>query len=233
MIDNKPRIALFIDAENVAPANAGEAMEIARSLGSVRIARCYGNEEALRGWRDATVKHHLMPKLTPPASGKQNASDFALTIEAVSLLHRELFDVALIVSSDADFAPLALYIRESGKIICCIGDHKKLKPNYRTLFDRVFDFTPKRKAAAKVEPPAPVKHPPLPNKPEIPTADLIQHFKEYQKGTRKVTVASFGRYVGNRLPQGYRKGYGTVTDYLKASGAFDIGKDNSIKLKEG
>ncbi len=69
-MEAKPRVALFIDAENVAPANANETLEIARSLGALRIARCYGNDEALRGWRDAIVKHPLVPKLTPPANRK-------------------------------------------------------------------------------------------------------------------------------------------------------------------
>lgn len=233
MIDNKPRVALFIDAENVAPANAGEALEVARGLGSLRIARCYGNDAALRGWRDAIAKHHLMPKLTPPATGKQNASDFALTIEAVSLLHRDLFEVALLASSDADFGPLALHIRESGKTICCIGDHKKLKPNYRTLFDRVFEFSAAGKPVAKaaVAPPR-VKTSPPAEKPEIPVASLIQHFKEFRKDGQNIGVPSFARYLGNRMPAGYRKGHGTVSNYLKKSGAFDIGKDNTIRLKE-
>ncbi len=147
----------------------------------------------------------------------------------MSLLHRGLFDTAIIASSDADFAPLALHIREHGRGLYAMGDGKKLKPAYRSLFDGVFEFTPKpRKSAAKAAAPA---APEKPASPEIPVAEIIAHYKAFNKSERQVSVPSFARYLGNRMPRNYRRGYGTVTNYLQKSGAFDISRDNMIKLK--
>jgi NYN domain len=231
-MEDRPRVALFIDAENVAPTYINETLEHAKGLGRLTIARCYGNDEALRGWREAMGRNHLKPMQTLVATGKQNASDFALTVDAVSLLHRGLYDVAFVVSSDADFATLAMHLREHARGVYAIGDAKKLKHNYRALFDHVFEFLPKQKSHSMSEQ-APAKPAPVSAKAEIPAAELVRLFKEYNRGTRKVTVASFGRFAGNHLPAGYRKGYGNVKDYLNASGAFEIGKDNAIKLKDG
>lgn len=228
-METKPRIALFIDSENVASAHIHDILEHAGNLGRMTIGRCYGNNEALKGWHGAMASHHLRPVQTLSASGKQNASDFALTIDAVSLLHRSMFDIAIIASSDADFAPLALHIREHGRGIYAIGDGKKLKPAYRSLFDGVFEFSPKpRKSATKSAPATPQEKP---AGPEIPVAEIVAHYKVFNKSERLVSVPSFARYLGNRMPRNYRRGYGTVINYLQKSGAFDISKDNMIKLK--
>jgi NYN domain len=228
-MDEKLRVALFIDAENVAPSHVHEIIEHAKGLGRLTLGRCYGNGEALKGWYDAMGRNHLRPVQTLIASGKQNASDFALTIDAVSLLHRDMFDVAIIASSDADFAPLALHIREHGRSLYAVGDGKKLKPTYRGLFDHVFEFAPKPKkpAAAPKADPVPQK----PAKPEIPVAEIVTHYKAFNKSERVVSVPSFARYLGNRMPKDYRKGFGTVANYLQKSGAFVIAKDNTIALK--
>ncbi len=230
-MDEKPRVALFIDAENVAPSHVQEIIDHAKGLGRLTLGRCYGNGEALKGWYDAMGRNHLRPVQTLIASGKQNASDFALTIDAVSLLHRDMFDIAIIASSDADFAPLALHIREHGRSLYAVGDGKKLKPTYRGLFDQVFEFAPKSRkppATAKPDPPAP---PPKPPRPDIPAAEIVAHYKVFNKSERVVSVPSFARYLGNRMPKDYRKGYGTVANYLQKSGAFVIAKDNTIALK--
>lgn len=228
-MESRPRIALFIDSENVASTHVHDILEHAGNLGRMTIGRCYGNNEALKGWQSAMASHHLRPVQTLSASGKQNASDFALTIDAVSLLHRHMFDIAIIASSDADFAPLALHIREHGRGIYAVGDGKKLKPAYRSLFDGVFEFTPKpRKSTPKAAPPA---SPNKPASPDIPVAEIVAHYKAFNKSERVVSVPSFARFLGNRMPKNYRRGYGTVINYLQKSGAFDISKDNMIKLK--
>ena len=111
----KQRIALFIDAENASAKHLPAYFKLCRDLGKPAIARCYGNAASLKKWEKAITEHHLMPMLTPPSASKENASDFALTIDAVSLLHRGLYDHAVVATSDADFTQLAIHIREHGK----------------------------------------------------------------------------------------------------------------------
>lgn len=233
-METKPRVALFIDTENVAPAHADVSLEYAKGLGRLTIARCYGNEDALRGWRDPIGRHHLGPMQTPVAAGKQNASDFALAVDAVSLLHRNLYDVAVLVSSDSDFAVLAFHLRENARGVFAVAEAKKLKAHYRNLFDGILELNSKPPKTPVIAASPPVPSPqPRPTKPEIPVAALINLFRLFAKEERKAGLASFARYLGNNMPKNYRKGHGTVANYLKKSGAFEISNGNSVVLKEG
>lgn len=45
---------------------------------------------------------------------RKNATDIALAIDAVDLLHKNSYDSFVIVSSDSDFTPLSIYLKESG-----------------------------------------------------------------------------------------------------------------------
>ncbi len=123
----KPRVALFIDAENASARYVSDYLERCGELGKLTIARCYGGAAGLKKWDKAMKDHHIVPMQTPPGAAKENASDFALTIDVVSLLHRGLFDHAVIASSDADFMQLAIHIREQGKGIDGLGESKATK----------------------------------------------------------------------------------------------------------
>ena len=136
----KPRVALFIDAENASAKYVTDYLRRCGELGKLTIARCYGGAAGLKKWDKAMKDHHIMPMQTPPGASKENASDFALTIDAVSLLHRGLFDHAVIASSDADFTQLAIHIREHGKGIDGLGESKS-KESLRSAFD-TFSIVP-------------------------------------------------------------------------------------------
>lgn len=233
-MEEKPRVALFIDAENTAASHLPAILAAAKGLGRITIARCYGNEDSLKGWKAAIADHHLRPMLTPASTGKQNASDFALTIDAVALLHRDLLDHALIVSSDADFAPLAAHIREHGKGISCYGDGKKLRGSYRNVFDHVFESVPS--AAAK---PAPATSTGSATKSQTPKPSgipaetvrkLIAHYKEFSESGKPLTIQYFGTHLGKLMPKDYRKGHGTLANYLKKTGAFVITEGKQLTL---
>jgi len=166
---------------------------------------------------------------TPPGASKENASDFALTIDVVSLLHRSLFDHAVIVSSDADFIQLAVHVREQGKGIDGMGEDKAPE-SLQTAFDK-FSTVPMvtvkaaPAAAIKKTPPAPVKKP-LPTKKVVAQSKfdsplLLQLFDEVDKD-KPVTVQDFGKILAAKLPRGYLKGHGNLTTYLKKSGALEV-----------
>ena len=48
----------------------------------------------------------------------------ALTIDALDLLHQSSYDALAIVSSDCDFTPVSLYVREHGIYVIGIGEKK-------------------------------------------------------------------------------------------------------------
>ena len=225
----RPRVALFIDAENASAKYVPDYLKRCGELGKLTIARCYGGTAGLKKWEKAMKDHHITPRQTPPGASKENASDFALTIDVVSLLHRNLFDHAVIASSDADFMQLAIHIRELGKCIDGIGEDKAPKP-LQTAFDK-FTTVPaiiikaSQAAAIKKTPPAPVKKP-LPIKKvvtqsTVDTSSLLQLFHEFDKD-RPVTMQDFGKKLAAKLPKGYLKGHGNLTNYLKKSGVLEV-----------
>lgn len=48
----------------------------------------------------------------------------ALTIDALDLLYQSSYDALAIVSSDCDFTPVSIYVREHGIYVIGIGEKK-------------------------------------------------------------------------------------------------------------
>ena len=218
----KPRVALFIDAENASARYVTDYLQRCGELGKLTIARCYGGTAGLKKWDKAMKDHHIVPMQTPPGASKENASDFALTIDVVSLLHRGLFDHAVIASSDADFMQLAIHIREQGKGIDGLGESKATKP-LQSAFDK-FTVIPaaaqKRAPIVKASPaPAPARK--LAARPAIDTAMLMDIYRKLSANGKAVTPRVYGTELSAKMPN-YKKGHRTLENFLRHSGVFKI-----------
>ena len=87
------------------------------------MKRAYGDwtKKNQAPWREQLNRLAIKPcQQFSYASGK-NAVDMALTIDAVELLHKEIYDMFVIASSDSDYTPLAIHLRESGAYVVGIG----------------------------------------------------------------------------------------------------------------
>jgi uncharacterized LabA/DUF88 family protein len=69
---------------------------------------------SLKGWRDQLLTQSIQPIQQFAYISGKNATDAAMVIDAMDLLHSGRFDGFCIVSSDSDFTRLAARIRESG-----------------------------------------------------------------------------------------------------------------------
>lgn len=119
-MNNYSNIVLLIDADNT-PCDKLEA--ILADYGSIAVKRAYGNwsKPCLKNW--AWPLQHFGIRAVQQfdcASGK-NATDIALTVDAMDLLHTGRYDTFILVASDSDYVPLALRLRESGAKVICIG----------------------------------------------------------------------------------------------------------------
>jgi hypothetical protein len=232
---NPPRIALFIDAENASAKDTKKIFELCGGLGQVAIARCFGRLPALKSWEKAMKEHHIVPVMTPPWADKANASDFALTIDAVSLLRGGTFGKVVIASSDADFAQLAMFARERGMEAHGIGE-AKATPATRKAYDvfHVLGEMAPKKVAAKT---APVKAAPVP-KPEAPKPGLapineelvLKIFKTLADGKPVADMQAMGRVMAKDYPA-YKKGYRSLNNFLRKSGLFEFVGKNEVRLK--
>ncbi|NHA67953.1 NYN domain-containing protein [Phycicoccus flavus] len=120
------RIALLIDADNARARRIDVILGELSALGETTIRRAYGNwtKTELKGWTDVLHENAIRPvQQFDPAKGK-NASDMALAVDAVEILHTQRPDAFAIVSSDADFTPLVIHLREHGVAVYGFGDAK-------------------------------------------------------------------------------------------------------------
>ena len=130
MADSEKRIALLIDADN-APAAKIDAIlnEVARH-GVVNVRRAYGNwkSQNLAGWEKVLHEYAIRPIQQFAYSPGKNASDMAMVIDAMDLMYARTLDGFAVVSSDADFTPLVMRLRNDGYAVYGFGQKQTPLP---------------------------------------------------------------------------------------------------------
>jgi uncharacterized LabA/DUF88 family protein len=124
------KLAVLIDADNVPYSSIKGIMEEITKDGIPTIKRIYGDwtKPAMKGWKASLLEYSITPIQQYAWTTGKNATDSALIIDAMDILHREHVDGFCIVSSDSDFTRLASRLRESGKMVTGIGEKKTPKP---------------------------------------------------------------------------------------------------------
>ncbi|NOS96984.1 MAG: NYN domain-containing protein [Methylotenera sp.] len=134
---NNPRLAVLIDADNARASIVTELLAEIANLGTANIKRIYGDwtEPNLGSWKETLLKHSIQPIQQFRNTVRKNATDSAMIIDAMDLLHNAPLDGFCIVSSDSDFTRLAARVRESGKLAYGFGEKKTPEP-FRMACDR-------------------------------------------------------------------------------------------------
>lgn len=123
-------LAVLIDADNVTPDHATGLLAEVSKYGVASVRRMYGDwtTDRLRGWKTAALEHSIQPIQQFAYTTGKNATDSALIIDAMDLLHTHAFDGFCLVSSDSDFTRLASRLRESGATVYGFGERKTPQP---------------------------------------------------------------------------------------------------------
>ena len=120
--------------------------------GTTTVRRVYGDwtTPELTGWKKTLQVYALHPQQQFRHTTGKNATDSALIIDAMDLLHSGTIGGFCIVSSDSDFTRLATRIREQGLFVMGIGKPETPKPfvNACGLFVYTTNLDPKAKTAA-------------------------------------------------------------------------------------
>lgn len=169
------RVALLIDADNV----SGDVIEqaVQRTIaeyGSLHVRRAYCNAEtALK--LQALFRRLLVRPMVNLSAGK-NSTDIAMAVDAVDLVIAERPDVVVLVSSDSDFAPLVIRLREKGCRVCGIGQQGKTGDETVAIYDSFVDLLhhapPKAVPAKRTTRRARSAPPPAPSAPALPDEAL-------------------------------------------------------------
>jgi hypothetical protein len=119
-------IALLIDADNASPDGIDSVLTAMAQLGQVNIRRAYGNwaKPALRRWATLSNRYGIRPQQQFDLTKGKNATDMAMTIDAIDLLYQGKVDGFGIMSSDSDFTPLATRLRQDGLLVYGFGTEK-------------------------------------------------------------------------------------------------------------
>ena len=99
------RIAVLIDGDNVSPDAICEVIKFVNQHGHPFVKRIYGDftKPAMAKWvKPAREYSFRLIEVLVNVKGK-NATDIALVIDAMDLLHSGTVDGFCIVSSDGDF----------------------------------------------------------------------------------------------------------------------------------
>jgi len=212
------RIALLIDADNVPQDNVSRAISSLASLGDVSIRRAYGNwfDSRLKRWEPLLRTQSIRPVQQFGYTRGKNATDMALVIDAVSLMHTYQPDAFAIVSSDADFTPLVIHLREHGLPVHGFGRPDTPKPfmDACTTFEQLAPTAKPAQAAASVadEPVDRLR------KAVIQAAGKDGWARIQSVRAQLGPVASFN-------PRDY--GHATLTKMIKSTGGFELRNEGS------
>jgi len=94
--------------------------------GTPTIKRIYGDwaSQNIIGWKTELLENAVTPKQQFAYTAGKNSTDSAMIIDAMDILYAGKTDGFVLVSSDSDFTPLAIRLRESGMYVIGIGEAK-------------------------------------------------------------------------------------------------------------
>lgn len=124
------KIALLIDCDNVSHHSIEGVLEELAKYGLVNIRHAHGdwNSPSLSGWIAKLHPNAIRPMQQFAYTKGKNATDSAMIIDAMDLLHSKSVDAFALMTSDSDFTPLVLRILESGVPIYGFGEKKTPQP---------------------------------------------------------------------------------------------------------
>jgi len=121
--NNEKRIAILIDGDNAQASLIEHLVVEASRFGNATVRRVYGDWTTanMKSWKDILNSYAFQPIQQFRYTVGKNATDSAMIIDAMDILHNEQVDGFCLVSSDSDYTRLATRIRESGKLVIGIG----------------------------------------------------------------------------------------------------------------
>lgn len=234
------RFAVLIDADNTSPRIVAGLFEEIAKFGEASVRRIYGDfsSSRLRSWTDVLQKYAIDPYQQFAYTSGKNASDIALVIDAMDLLHSGRFDGFCLVSSDSDFTRLASRLREEGADVYGFGA-QKTPESFRQACRR-FIYTENLLPEAAVSAPEQDGGPRQALQPPSAAIPILSRaIEQMESEDGWVGLGAVGQRLANVAsdfdPRTY--GYRKLSDLVRKTGAFDIdqseGRTVRIRARQG
>ncbi|WP_226635509.1 NYN domain-containing protein [Novosphingobium profundi] len=227
-------IALLIDGDNASPSTLESALTILGDLGTVNIRRIYGNwsKPGLKGWSELVHRYALEPQQQFDVTKGKNATDMKMTIDAMDLLYGGHVDGFGLMTSDSDFMPLAIRIRQNGTPVYGFGTDRTPEA-FREACTRFIDL-----GALNAEKDAKVADPEVAvAKPQVEDA-LVELLGDAWKASKRddegfASLSEVGQRAANRSSFDARSyGFSRLSELVQSLPQFAIDqRENGVFVK--
>ena len=216
-MENFQKIAVLIDADNTQLSKLEAVLHEVSAYGRIVVKKAYGNwrKDSLKNWEPELKRLAIRAEQQFDYVAGKNTTDIAMVIGAMDLLHNNMYDALVLVSSDSDFTPLAIRLRESGVYVFGVGEDKTPE-SFRNACDEFIltqfltvEDKPVEKAAE-----APTADVPTADAPAIAKdmrrvhSALKKAYDKYQDPDGWVNVSSVGSYMKRIQPDFNPQKYG-------------------------
>ncbi|MEO6042245.1 MAG: NYN domain-containing protein [Croceibacterium sp.] len=221
-------IALLIDADNASAAGLDAVLTVLAEFGTVNVRRAYGNwqKPALKGWSTILHRYAIEPNQQFDVAKGKSATDMKLTIDALDLLYGGRVGGFGIMSSDSDFMPLAVRIKQDGLPVFGFGT-AKTPESFREACTRFIDVGALLETAeegprsASPRLPQPSAKRPIDDELLKLLGDAWKSAKRDEKGF--ASLHEVGKLAGNRSSFDTRNyGHGKLIDLIEAIPNFQV-----------
>ncbi|MDX2483825.1 MAG: NYN domain-containing protein [Pseudodonghicola sp.] len=247
-IPHTPLLAVLIDADNISAKYAEAIFEEIASFGEASIRRIYGDFSggAPQGWsKDKLASMAIVPHQQFANTTGKNASDIALVIDAMDILHSGRFDGFVLISSDSDFTRLASRIREQGLDVYGMGMRKTpaafVKACKRFIYVENLMAEPAR---VKPKPTRPADTRPVPEvhvsseapaELEDPTKLVVRAMDAIDQEDEWFSLGQIGQFIAAANPDFDTRSYGKkkLSDLVKELKRFEtkVGDGNQLLVR--
>lgn len=230
-------IALLIDADNTTHRGIDPVLTVMAELGQVNIKRAYGNfaKNNLANWDKITHKYGIQPHQQFDLTAGKNATDMAMTIDAIDLLYQGKVDGFGIMSSDSDFTPLVTRLRQDGLVVYGFGSSDKTPTAFKSACTRFIDIDALITGAA--DEPEPRKGPATKHN-AVVDEELVELLGTAWKAAKRdedgfAQMGEVGNIAGNRSSFDVRNyGFKRLSDLFQAIDQFKVERrENTLYVK--
>ncbi len=214
------KLAVLIDADNAQASIVQELLAEASRYGTATIKRAYGDwtTTSLKGWKDVLHTMAIQPIQQFSYTSGKNATDSALIIDAMDVLHEGKVDGFCLVSSDSDFTRLATRIREAGLLVYGFGERKTPEPFVaacdKFVYTEILRTPPEPegvllKASSTAKPESEVKSTEVPGLPKLKPM-IVNALEAVARDDGWATLSALGSQLSRNHPSFDSRNYGVT-----------------------
>lgn len=225
------KIALLIDCDNVSHNSIEGVLAELAKYGMVNVRHAHGdwNGSSLSGWVTKLHPNAIRPMQQFAYTKGKNATDSAMIIDAMDLLHSKTVDAFALMTSDSDFTPLVLRILESGLPVYGFGEKKTPQPFVDSCSLFVFTENLLLESEEKTSEPAQIKKSKNELRKDTVLVKLLRTAAEQTSDDDGWSqMGRVGQYISNNSSfSSINYGYKKLGDLVRASELFDVEMRNS------